>query len=103
MTPSELDEIKARLAAASPGPWKIHPRDTCFSPGYGGKEIDNDSAIKYGNQWVLGGEVDGLAECSRSTFGMADAWFVANSRQDIPALITALEQSWARIKELEGK
>ena len=68
---TDLQPIKDRLAAATPGPWELAG----------------------GNEWLspLGIDVGSEDESSRPTLRAADAEFIAHARQDVPKLVAALE------------
>lgn len=103
MKEEELKQIKARVEAATPGPWVLHTDssrpDVCAGitdsagnysgpkSGFMGEghlfEFD-----KYGPSW--GQEYDNCA----------DAEFVAHARQDVPALIAEVERLRAELNEL---
>ena len=74
----QIDEIRARCDAATPGPWDAHP-----GPDY-----------EY--IFALG---DGMAHVR----GPYNAEFIAHARQDIPALLDALEAERARADAAEQK
>lgn len=98
-----IQEIKERVASASIGIWTCVPRDAKFHPHLGGKPINHESAIKYGNEHNLGCEVSGLYEPSRGTFGVADGWMIANSKSDILFLIKKINELKKRIKNITLK
>lgn len=83
----DLGPIKQRIEAASDGPWFVihHPE----WPG-GKSRVDNKPETKHAHF----GE---LAFMERR-----NAEFVANIRQDAPAMVTEIEKNRKRIAELEG-
>jgi hypothetical protein len=85
MTPAELDEIKARVAAATEGPWEAYSASCC--PDMGGV-----SSSKYR---VHAAEVGNVGHPAL----LEDAEFMAHARTDVPALIAALEEAWAALRE----
>ena len=98
--PLDLEAIKAREKAASPGPWECEPRDCGFSPDYGGKKVAQDTALAWGDDNHLQAHLSGPKEpWGRGDFTVRDAWFIANARQDIPALIAEVE----RLREIEWR
>jgi hypothetical protein len=80
MTDHELDEIRLRCAAASPGPWKawVEGRDHTS-----------------GSSFVQTAAED--IEMSGAT--TADYDFIANARQDVPRLLAEVE----RLRALVGR
>ena len=87
----QLIEIKARCAAATPGPWEATHRHTCLTNA-------NDES------GGLGLDVDGPPEAScRGQFARgADAAFIAHAREDVPALLAALAESEAKVARLQA-
>jgi len=78
----DLEAIKARAEAATPGPW-----DWTTPPR---AELQNP---------------DGVPIVRTATIGWADppdAEFIARAREDIPLLVQALEDAHRRIAELEA-
>ncbi len=100
MTPERLAEIKARADAATPGPWG-HGEGCC------GPYLDYQA-----HQDERG---CGTAESATSDYdGRQPLWlggtvlptdrlFIAHTRQDIPALIAALESAWAEVERLKDR
>lgn len=96
MTPEELAEIDARVAAATPGPWMAWSDEgdhysICRSNGY----FDDDTpelphlcigSMSYGNV----GEIDGAA----------NAKFAAHARTDIPRLRQHIDRQAAYLSDL---
>ena len=78
MTKTEIDEIRARCEAATPGPWV--------------KEDMPDYAE------ITSAEVESVALVSMTV----NAKFIAKSREDIPRLLDALEESERKCRELEA-
>lgn len=126
ITPERLAAIKARVAAATPGPWEWAQEIV--------RELLNKRKTKIGLllYWLRGpARPDGSADPSANTNPIqpadwadvchlywsdvkrkevydatpspADSDFIAHSRTDIPDLIEALEAAEARIRELEQK
>ena len=108
LTKEELAAIRARCEAASPGPWKAKEavgfcgRSTalCLNMSEGSELCDNCVAWRWDSPaWVVGaynldlGRGDGLSD--------ENAQFIAHARQDIPALLDALEAAEARVAEAE--
>jgi len=69
--PLDLDAIRARLAAATPGPWTAHPDGLVWSD-------------------LPGDPVSGSVE-------QANAELIAHARQDIPALLAEVERLRAQL------
>lgn len=76
---SRLDEIRARVEAATPGPW-----------AYWTDEFDVDEIKTH----------DGLVNIGVSIFEHEDAAFVAASRDDVPYLLGELAQSQKHANDL---
>lgn len=74
MTHDELQAIKARAAAATPGPWSVN-------------NTDPDVVLDSDGRFVGRADED------------ADAEFIAHARTDVPALIAEVE----RLRELCAK
>lgn len=68
----DLNAIKKRAEAATNGPW-------CAKYGYG-EEAEVTTGVSFSSR--------GIATTSRT----ADATFIANARQDVPALIAEVER-----------
>ena len=88
---SRLDEIKARAAAATGGPWKWDNRRIPTLNGMAGSR----DVYRYETEVI---EADHNGECGcRSacqldlTVGPADAEFIAHARTDVPVLVAAVE------------
>lgn len=82
LTEERLNEIEARTAAATPGPWKLHAaRDSC------GDNIFSDSMPprRIANTY---GDVDS-----------PNAIFIAHARTDIPTLVAEVR----RLRELTSQ
>jgi len=80
MNAEQLNAIKERVAKATPGPWR--------SAGLYGVRTQNDEALSI-------------------PLRPEDATFIASSREDVPALVTEVEQLRAllrqRDRQLEGE
>jgi hypothetical protein len=78
-----LDEIRARLAAATPGPWKANDDGTIDGSEYA--------------EVICRGQVDCMAYCAGGTSVIegdnlkADADLIANAPTDIARLLAALD------------
>jgi hypothetical protein len=77
MNPEELAAIKARVVAASDGPWKAIP-----DPAYG----DHGYLLAVGPVWPLSGGTLDLK------VGDDDATFIVHAREDVPALVAEVER-----------
>lgn len=82
LTDSRLDEIQARVDAATVKPWEEHQLPFSASSG--------------GVQFCLG------CFCIEWENEEADRPFIAHSRTDIPDLLTALAESYERAEELRA-
>ena len=78
----DLEAIKARAEAATPGPWV-------------GEKA-------YGIEWVVSDLTDRVLASCRDGWG-TNAEFIAAAREDIPLLVEALEAAMSRIAELEAR
>ena len=85
LTKSELDEIRARCEAATPGPW----HGNVF--GYGGVHI------LWGSVYMGDGE---LVRIGHNESSNAD--FVARARQDVPDLLEEVERLRAALRQVES-
>lgn len=90
LSTTELDAIRARADAATPGPWSARNRS---SDGI--------------EDAFLGFEIDGPPDATRGQFARrADAEFMAHARTDIPALLEHIEaqtREIAALKELRKR
>jgi DNA repair photolyase len=112
MTKEQLDAIRARCEAATPGPWsKTNSWGWCNAEGCDeiclqSDMIDEKICVKSCEHWRCGepawipeiltisvGEYDGMND--------NDVEFCAHARQDIPALLAALEAETKRADEAE--
>lgn len=86
MTDEELSEIRARVEAASDGPWSADDE------GDGGSILD-----AFGGHVVIGNGVV-IDRVGRPAYGVGspDADFIAHSREDVPALLAEVERLRAR-------
>jgi hypothetical protein len=86
----DLDAIRARLDAASPGPWRRH--DTWLDRGGHTATVlrgPEDAAAIDGVAW-LPTHREGYWDTERNVWN--DAEFIAQARQDIPALLAILDR-----------
>src|SRR4030042_2595866 len=95
MNKERLEEIRERVRQTTPEPWSCIPA--------------LDSSGDYGIAVHRAGRV--IAECfaefmsredKRQAEAEANAEFIAHAREDVTALIGALEEAWAKIYDLEG-
>ena len=90
---TRLAEIRARVEAATPGPWEWDAIDEgslrTLDP------LGDAVARKYG----LRAQILGTGEHNRKTPNRADTDFIAHSRQDIPDLLAELSRLRAVIEE----
>lgn len=73
-TLSDLDSIEARANAAAPGPWKLRVH------------LEDDMS------WLIGPR-----DCD-AEFYDTDAYFIANARTDVPALVAEVRRLRARLE-----
>ena len=83
MTKQYLEEIRARCEAATSGPWQVD--SYASETDHRVKIYTTESGHRHIAKWVYDD----------------DAQFVARARQDIPALLDALEAALARAEALE--
>lgn len=91
MTPEELEAIKARAEAATPGPWFYDP--------------DNDVRTEAGSIYETHGafgryKTDCLTSGNGSYFNHSDGEFIAHARQDVPALVAEVEKLRGEVDRL---
>ena len=98
MTEKQLEEIKERCEAATPGPWRLRYRTFLTECGeyenHHSLFTDNDRIIcdlRDRNTWYGDGIYD----------EDSDAEFIAYAREDIPALLEEIEKLKEEIKNLE--
>jgi hypothetical protein len=86
----DLEAIKSRLAAATPGPWEAYSAMCC--PDMGG---------------VSGPRRMSVVQCSIGTYGhpmsIEDAEFVAAARADVEALVAEVERLRSRFSMANAK
>ncbi|WP_331445815.1 hypothetical protein [Streptomyces xanthochromogenes] len=98
---TDLDGIRARVAAASPLPWVIVPR-SCTDHGdyydlHGGRASD-DPAVWWLNEIATHHEGDEGVPLDR-----ADAEFIVNAREDVPALLAEVARLNGELVEMRAK
>jgi hypothetical protein len=81
MTPDELRQIRARHAAASPGPWRYEPRDC------------TPRIVRAVDRFAL------PAHCYGTN--PADAEFIAAAWQDVRTLLAEVERLRVAVQALE--
>jgi len=98
MTDEELQAIKARVEAATPGPWAMS-RDE-MSAGFGQhRYVVVGTTTADGKKlvdWRL------LVEGMRGADAVHDAEFIAQARTDVPALLAEVERLQAERNEIEA-
>ena len=77
MTKEEREAIRTRCEAATSAPWVA--MDSCIPTA---KCVYSEAKRRYSNSYDI---------CTTNTDGKADGEFIANARQDIPALLNELE------------
>lgn len=103
MTPEQLDEIRQRADAATPGPWSAYreARDFGFSydcliktPYLDPRDCGDGITLRYG----------GIVNCIRDEENekknarcLLDAAFIAHARADIPALLAHIAEQDAQL------
>ena len=97
----DLDTIKQRAAAATKGPWRVRDATAIVLKN----EVRVPDRIK--NQFMREDylRVTGfVADCNRVLGeGAANATFIAHAREDIPALIEAVEQQQTELTSLRAR
>lgn len=83
----DVDAIRERLAAASPGPWRTGDRD----PEYGD--------VMHPHELIIGHK-QAMVELEPGKNGAADAAFIAAARQDVPALLAEVDRLRAELDEI---
>lgn len=80
------DAIRERLAAATPGPWRLQNAETyAVAP----------------TRFYIGSELRGIAETRRGDAqARADAVFIAHASEDIAALLAENAALWAQLEAL---
>ena len=109
MTPKQLAEIKARVEAATPGPWEFETDSDIDGFSYvewvehiisKSVTIERYKHTYPGRQYQIiiasmtENETQGKEE-------FANATFIAHARQDVPALVAEVERLRGRIAEIE--
>lgn len=74
-----LAAIRRRVAAATPGPWRVGSEDPKF------KDVLHPHELVISHQ-------HGIVELEESRNGAADTAFIAHARQDVPALLDEIER-----------
>ena len=83
MTKQEIEAIRAREQAATPGPWEI---------------CDTDQTRNY---ILFAKPANGIADIYQKSRRKENGEFIDHARQDIPALLEALDHWKARAEALE--
>ncbi len=78
---SRLEEIRARVEAAAPGPWFTDPSERCM---IGGGDIQD---INWTGPWIA------------ETYTSDDSDFIAHAREDVPYLLSDLARVTAERDE----
>lgn len=101
--PLDLDAIKARADAATPGPWWSDESDMCWRlHGVAGRipaQMDGFIPEQIVNHQILKAPKKGTTQAEYWP-NAADAEFITHAREDVPALIAELEQARRGGKEL---
>ena len=94
----DLDAIKARLEAATTGPWRVEPDSrpdilTVWTVDGTGGYFDGGQILRNTRRWKS--DVTGslhVAEFAKYANGMEDAEFIAHAPEDIAALVAEVER-----------
>ena len=98
MTDEELDAIKARADAATPGPWRtgwMMRRCKKQHPHEGEHVFEADSWIDAAHDISQVNEPHALVVCTTDEYGAmlpADSEFIAHAREDVPALLAYISE-----------
>lgn len=85
------DEMRSRTEAATPGPWYVNDDNEGMPPEYSPFwVISGDSPETFDGEWYM------ELHCGH----LADAEFIAHAREDIPALLDALDAKERETAEL---
>lgn len=115
-SPLDLDAIRARADAASPGPWNARPHEHlvascrclyCHEPTVGWW-LDTTSALYCGDfvakRWAAGERNEDGSELQSCDEGPllpdADIEFAIHAREDVPALLAEVERLRAENQQL---
>lgn len=100
MTEKQLEEIKERCEAATPGPWRWRYRTFLTECG----EYEDHPSVSTVTDCTICDLGDSNSYCSDGN-GIydedSDAEFIAYAREDIPALLEEIEKLKEEIKNLE--
>lgn len=82
MTEQELQAIKERVAAATPGPWYYNNAHVATKEGVAGGYPPNEASVceLYDGEYI------------ENKNGVNDARFIAHARQDVPVLVEEVER-----------
>ena len=89
MTKEELEAIKARTQAATPGPWGLKEVVDYTEHWY---QLFPDVGVYHG---LISGDrhlIIGCDHCEVLFLGHPDAEFICNSREDVPKLLDEIER-----------
>ena len=89
LTDEDLAAIRARVEAATPGPWVHQITTACYSVIQGG-----DRRSDHVHLAMMGTDGDGSPYNEPETYpnGDNDAEFIAHAREDVPALVAEVER-----------
>lgn len=104
LTDAEIKAIRERCDAATPGPWTADDRRKAPLKNIRVKTHSTSICEMFHvhQRDELWGKVDHSAADSLDAVGLANADFIAHAREDVPALLDALEAANKRIAELSG-
>ena len=91
MTKKEIDIIRKRLEAATPGPWKIKGDYGLLCTEITTHDENRAIATVWTKEAVNERDGSGRLICPVVPELMANAEFIANARQDMAALLDALD------------
>lgn len=97
----DLDAIKARAGAASPGPWEV----SMFDSGHSKFEMSVSVIASHNGDSIA--DMDGLGRTHNEDprfqdDGLRDADFIAHARDDIPALVAEVKSLTAQLQAAQA-
>jgi hypothetical protein len=102
MTENELEEIEARAARATPGPWTYEAEDYNGDNWLVGSILAGNSCLD-GKDYCVHITTDHVraSRLYRGSDASTDADFIAHARSDIPHLVREVRRLQAKLADLE--
>lgn len=91
-----VEEIRGRLAAATPGPWWVQITTACYSVIQGGDRTNDGCYIA-----MMGYDYIDDRDWNDYPNSKADAELIANAPKDIDFLLRVLDSRTKRLRQLE--